>query len=73
MIFVDEHARVYQNWDEFKANNEYPPGYLVAPTLGIYNTNGDIDSDHFNRVLLDVFRSSCITTASKLASTVGMQ
>lgn len=72
MIFVDEHARVYQNWEEFKVNNDYPPGYIVAPTFGVYNTNGNIDSDSFNRVLLDVFPSSCVTTASKLAATAGM-
>lgn len=71
MIFVDEHARVYQNWEEFKSNNDYPPGYLVAPILGVYNTNGDIDSDNFNRVQLEVFPSSCVTTASKLAATAG--
>ncbi|KAG4071418.1 hypothetical protein HA402_011572 [Bradysia odoriphaga] len=69
MIFVDEHARVYQNWEEFKMNNDYTPGYIVAPSLGVYNTNGDIDSDNFNRVQLEVFPSSCVTTASKLAAT----
>lgn len=72
MIFVDEHARVYQSWEEYKVNNDYPAGYLVAPTLGIYNTNGDIDSDNFNRVQLEVFPSSCVTTGSKLAATAGM-
>lgn len=71
MIFVDEQARVYQNWEEFKVNNDYPPGYLVAPTGGVYNTNGDIDSVNFNRVLLEVFPSSCATTASKIAATAG--
>lgn len=71
MIFVDEHARVYQNWEEFKVNNDYTPGYLVAPLFGIYNTNGDIDSDNFNRVQLEVFPSSCVTTSSKLAATAG--
>lgn len=71
MIFVDEHARVYQNWEEFKVNNDYPAGYIVAPSFGIYNTNGDIDSDNFNRVQLEVFPSSCVTTASKLAATAG--
>lgn len=71
MIFVDEHARVYQNWEEFKANNEYPPGYIVAPTSGVYNTNGDHDSVDFNRVQLEVFPSSCVTTSSKLVAKAG--
>lgn len=72
MIFVDEYGRVYQNWEEFKTNNEYPTGYIVAPTNGVYNTNADIDSINFNRVQLEVFPSVCVTTASKLAATAGM-
>lgn len=71
MIFVDEHARVYQNWTDFKTHNEYPPGYLVAPTLGIYNSVDVIDSNDLNRVLLDVFPSPSSKSSSKLAAKAG--
>lgn len=70
-IFVDEYARVYQNWTEFKTHNEYPPGYLVAPALGVYNTVDVIDSNNLNRVLLDIFPSPSTKKSSKLAAKAG--
>lgn len=72
MIFVDEHARVYQNWTEFKTHNEYPPGYLVTPAVGVYKTVDVVDSNNLNRVLLDIFPTPSSKKSSKLAAKAGM-
>lgn len=41
MIFIDEQARVYQNWNDFVENNELPPGTMVAPARGCYSLDAD--------------------------------
>ncbi|KAH8378673.1 hypothetical protein KR009_000650, partial [Drosophila setifemur] len=35
-VFVDENGRVYQNWNQYVANNELPEGIMVAPERGLY-------------------------------------
>lgn len=60
MIFVDEMARVYQNWTDFKLNNQYGQCVIVAPHMGIYNT------DEQRTVLLDTFLSSDLLLGNKV-------
>lgn len=36
MIFVDEKARVYKNWDDYLKNNRIPKAIIIAPKCGIY-------------------------------------
>ncbi|XP_055685900.1 uncharacterized protein LOC129791661 [Lutzomyia longipalpis] len=49
MIFVDDHARVYSNWEDFRQSNLLPESTIVAPECGVYNCTGN------GRVLLEVF------------------
>jgi len=51
MIFVDEHARVYQNWNEYKNNNSLPKSYVFSPQNGIYN-NDDNNDVYNNKIFL---------------------
>lgn len=37
MIFVDEHARVYANWNEYLNNNTLPKAIIITPKRGIYS------------------------------------
>lgn len=60
MIFVDENARVYQNWTEYKYNNNLPPGLAVAPVNGIYNANPP------DLVNVEVFETPCIHINQKV-------
>lgn len=60
MIFVDEMARVYQSWDDFKLNNQYEKCVIVAPHMGIYNTDDE------DKVLLDTFMASCLLLGNKV-------
>lgn len=39
MIFVDEYARVYMDWDDFLNSNMLPRAYMIAPKQGIYQTD----------------------------------
>lgn len=39
MIFIDEHSRIYQNWQQYLKNNILPGGIMVAPSNGIYSLN----------------------------------
>lgn len=41
MIFVDENARVYANWEQFVFRNTLPKGLMIAPSQGIYTFTGD--------------------------------
>ncbi|EDW94760.2 uncharacterized protein LOC6534370 [Drosophila yakuba] len=41
MIFVDENARVYSNWEQFVFRNTLPKGLMIAPSQGIYTFTGD--------------------------------
>uniref|UniRef100_A0A0A1WZT1 Urocanate hydratase n=1 Tax=Zeugodacus cucurbitae TaxID=28588 RepID=A0A0A1WZT1_ZEUCU len=45
MIFIDEHSRIYQNWQQYLKNNILPSGTMIAPANGIYtlNENDEID------------------------------
>ncbi|XP_043950916.1 uncharacterized protein LOC108034892 isoform X2 [Drosophila biarmipes] len=36
MIFVDENARVYSNWEQYVFRNTLPQGLMIAPSQGIY-------------------------------------
>lgn len=49
MIFVDEHARVYANWNEYINNNTLPKAIIVAPKRGIYTAG------IMGHVLLDIY------------------
>lgn len=51
MIFVDENARVYNNWNDYVKTNALPKSIIIAPKRGIYN------GDYSNRVILDIFCS----------------
>ncbi|XP_055318425.1 uncharacterized protein LOC129576777 [Sitodiplosis mosellana] len=65
-IFVDEHGRVYGNWDDFRNNNKYDDGLVIAPKMGIYNGLPSTDL-----VLLDIFlRKSGVTRKLDTGSTV---
>lgn len=44
MMFIDEHGRVYNNWEHYVQKNALPKGIMVAPTQGVY-TFGGIDGD----------------------------
>ncbi|XP_004525632.1 uncharacterized protein LOC101452705 [Ceratitis capitata] len=45
MIFIDEHSRIYQNWNQYLKNNMLPSGTMVAPKNGVYtfNENEEVD------------------------------
>ncbi|KAH8235104.1 hypothetical protein KR032_008801 [Drosophila birchii] len=44
MIFVDEHGRVYSNWQQYVFRNTLPRGTMIAPSQGIYTfTNDDVE------------------------------
>ncbi|XP_059612659.1 uncharacterized protein LOC132259127 [Phlebotomus argentipes] len=62
MIFVDDHARVYSNWRDFKLTTMLPDSIIVAPTEGIYNC------DEEGSVLLEVFSSPASSLAFKILS-----
>lgn len=36
MIFVDENARVYSNWEQYVFRNTLPKGLMIAPSQGVY-------------------------------------
>ncbi|KAH8364261.1 hypothetical protein KR084_004986 [Drosophila pseudotakahashii] len=36
MIFVDENARVYTNWEQYVFRNTLPKGLMIAPSQGVY-------------------------------------
>ncbi|XP_036337883.1 uncharacterized protein LOC118747820 [Rhagoletis pomonella] len=36
MIFIDEHSRIYQNWQQYLKNNILPSGTMIAPSNGVY-------------------------------------
>ncbi|XP_017080516.1 uncharacterized protein LOC108114207 [Drosophila eugracilis] len=41
MIFVDENARVYSNWEQYVFRNTLPKGLMIAPSQGVYTFTGD--------------------------------
>ncbi|XP_017058940.1 uncharacterized protein LOC108099823 [Drosophila ficusphila] len=42
MIFVDENARVYSNWEQYVFRNTLPKGLMIAPSQGVYTfTDGE--------------------------------
>lgn len=64
-LFVDEFARVYGNWKDFRDNNKYEDSLVVTPKFGIYNGSAD------DCVLLDIFiRKSGLTRNLDTGSTV---
>lgn len=56
-LFVDESARVYMNWTDFRSDNVYDDGLVVAPFNGIYNVSD-------NRVKLEFFERRAGITKS---------
>ncbi|XP_055840814.1 uncharacterized protein LOC129908383 [Episyrphus balteatus] len=36
MVFIDEHANVYKNWNHFMETNFLPAGIALAPPKGVY-------------------------------------
>lgn len=65
-IFVDENGRVYANWDDFRTNNKYDDGLVIAPKKGIYNGYPST-----GQVLLDIFlRKSGVTRTLDTGSAV---
>lgn len=64
-IFIDEFARAYINWKDFREKNKYEDGLVIAPKAGIYNGSAD------DCVLLDIFvRKSGLTRNLDTGSTV---
>ncbi|XP_016985231.1 uncharacterized protein LOC108048830 isoform X2 [Drosophila rhopaloa] len=43
MIFLDENARVYSNWEQYVFRNTLPKGLMIAPSQGIYTFHSDGD------------------------------
>ncbi|XP_002016640.2 uncharacterized protein LOC6591058 isoform X1 [Drosophila persimilis] len=43
MIFIDEHGRVYANWEKYVFGNTLPKGMMIAPSRGIYTFTNDED------------------------------
>lgn len=39
MMFIDEFARVYENWENFKETNKIVSSHIVAPKNGVYQTD----------------------------------
>ncbi|XP_037033094.1 uncharacterized protein LOC119072064 [Bradysia coprophila] len=65
-IFIDELGRVYMNWADFRSDNIYDDGLVVAPINGIYNVS---PSD--NKVKVEFFeRRSGITKSLDRSSMV---
>lgn len=56
--FIDEFGRVYTNWTEFRTNNVYDDGLVVAPMNGIYNASPE------NKVKLEFFERKAGITKS---------
>lgn len=64
-VFVDEFARVYMNWIDFRDKNKYENSLIIAPRNGIYNGSAD------DKVFLDIFlKTSGITETLDKGSTV---
>lgn len=64
-LFVDEFARVYANWTDFREKNKYDDSLVVTPKNGIYSGSDD------DKVLLDIFlRRSGFTKNLDTGSTV---
>lgn len=64
-LFVDEFARVYANWADFREKNKYDDCLVVTPKNGIYSGSDD------DKVLLDIFlRRSGFTKNLDTGSTV---
>lgn len=64
-IFVDETARVYNSWLQFRTDNRFEDGLVVAPFNGIYNAAAD------EKVALELFlRKSGMTKGFDRGSTV---
>ncbi|XP_055704428.1 uncharacterized protein LOC129802542 [Phlebotomus papatasi] len=60
MIFVDDHARVYSNWQDFKNSTALPDSLVVAPRKGIYNC------DSKGNVILEMFNTPASTIEYKI-------
>lgn len=64
-IFIDEFARAYVNWKDFREKNKYEDGLVIAPKCGIYNGSPQ------DCVLLDIFvRKSGLTKNLDTGSSV---
>lgn len=64
-LFIDEFARVYANWMDFREKNKYDDSLVILPKNGIYCGSDD------DRVLLDIFlRRSGFTKNLDTGSTV---
>lgn len=64
-IYVDETARVYSSWPQFRTDNRYEDGLVVSPFNGIYNGTSD------GKVALELFlRKSGLTKGFDRGSTV---
>lgn len=58
-IFIDESGRVYTNWTEFRTDNVYDDGLVVAPINGIYSA-----ASSENKVKLEFFERRAGITRS---------
>lgn len=68
-VFIDESGRVYTNWIEFRTDNVYDDGLVVAPFNGIYNVSPPDD-----KVKLELFeRKAGVTkTLDRSSMVIGL-
>lgn len=66
MIFIDEHSRIYQNWQQYLKNNILPGGIMVAPSNGIYSLNENDEVD------LEICRTPNSNSMRKLETAIGV-
>lgn len=57
-IFIDESGRVYTNWTDFRTDNVFDDGLVVAPINGIYSASSE------NKVKLEFFERRAGITKS---------
>ncbi|XP_039966312.1 uncharacterized protein LOC120778536 isoform X2 [Bactrocera tryoni] len=66
MIFIDEHSRIYQNWQQFLKNNILPSGTMIAPSNGVYTLNENDEVD------LEICPTPNSTSMRKLETAIGV-
>ncbi|XP_053955846.1 uncharacterized protein LOC128861617 [Anastrepha ludens] len=66
MVFIDEHSRIYENWQQYLLKNILPKGTMVAPTNGVYTL---IDSEE---VSLEICTTPNTNSKRKLDTAIGV-
>ncbi|XP_069968137.1 uncharacterized protein [Bactrocera oleae] len=66
MIFIDEHSRIYQNWQQYLKNNILPSGTMIAPSNGVYTLNRN------DEVNLEICTTPNSNSMRKLETAIGV-